>query len=146
MLDKTKSIGSVVLLFAIWVAGLILLIAIGRLIKFLPPGISDILCVGIFVLFVVFMLPSIRDEVKVRGAVNFLPSLELLVGLVFVVLFWLGFYKLANYVISQASAWFQRMPFAAQDYCCGGAILVLVALLGLLIYGSNTRGGQAERL
>jgi hypothetical protein len=106
MPDKGKAIGSVILLFAIWVAGLILLIALGRLIGFLPPGISDIGCVGAFILFVMFMLPSIRDQVKAHGVVEFLPSLELLVGFLLTVLFWFGFYKLVHYLISQASAWF----------------------------------------
>ena len=141
MLDKAKARLSVILLFAIWVAGLILFIAIGRLAGFLFPGTSGICCVGTFLLFVISMLPSIRDEVKARGYVNVLPSLELLIGFLLVVLFWVGFYKLVYYLVSQALAWFQRFPLVTQEYCCGGAILVLVAILGLLIYWSNKRGG-----
>ena len=106
MLDKGKAIWSVILLVTIWVAGLLVLIAIGRLISFLPRSTSDICCVGAFILFLVFMLPSIRDQVKVRGVVHFLPSLVLLVGFLVIALFWFGFYKLVCYLISQASAWF----------------------------------------
>ena len=137
MLDKAKAVLSVITILAIWVAGFMLLVAIGRLTDLLPPGTSDVLCVGIFILWVIFMLPSMLDEVKASGYLNPLPWL----GLLLVVLLLFGFANLVNYLVSQVSAWFQRLPLVIRQYCCGGVILLLVVIFALLSYWGNKGGG-----